>query len=627
MIWAAKIRKFNKHNNIIRKISIKSTQTRSDGFFRFIYWTPVKKVVNRLIVSYIFVSYMKSAIVFSAILGLTATLCAQPGRGGIDNSSKQVTTKFEPKLIPASKLLLDPIVPRSENPKINVKFETPEFAWNTRKITRPIQPEKLKDRVSDSTYLSNYARIGGGNYGHTLGEIYLSNKPNANYSYNFSGLHLSANPPNSLREFSTNKFQLQGAKYYQSSGLETKVFYNRDKINFFGKDTSLENRNILTTGKIIENYGLGVDYDYIGSGKKPSFRTGLAAQEFNTNMGQNEEELSGYVNVKQNVKNVRLGMDVSGTYINMIQALDTNKFEGKSHNQQLFVDAFPHVKFTHEPTKLNLKIGAITTYNVAILDSMPAEKAFKINPFVSFEKTLTGLNLNIYGGLDGGLKKNSFRRLNATMPFFADSISVKNTYDEFNLFVGIKGKITQNAEFAIDMGGNSSSNFGLVVSNTEINALGKRVNDSLGSLQMIYAPHVNSVYFRSLVKYQLGEKLKLGAHAKVVNYSVDQNDHAWHLPGFTYSLNGNYTLGKNLELTAGIDGMSKRRNQVYANGKSQTTEIKGFMDLHARIDYRINGKGRLWVQGSNLLGNQYQMWYGFPNYGLTIMGGLAISIF
>ena len=176
-------------------------------------------VVNPNLEMDIFVTYMKSAIVLGAILGLASTLSAQPGRGGIDNSSKQVTTKFEPKLMPASKLLLDPIVPRSENPKLNVKFETPEFAWNTRKITRPVQPEKLKDRVSDSVYLSNYARIGGGNFGHALGELYISSKPSANYSYNFSGLHLSANPANSFREFSTNKFQLQGAKYYQSSGL------------------------------------------------------------------------------------------------------------------------------------------------------------------------------------------------------------------------------------------------------------------------------------------------------------------------------------------------------------------------------------------------------------------------
>lgn len=627
MIWAAKIRKFNKHNNIIRKFYCDLLETRDDLFFRFIYWTPAKIVINPSLLNNIFVSYMKSAIVFSAVLGFTATLCAQPGRGGIDNSSKQVTTKFEPKLIPASKLLLDPIVPRSENPKINVKFETPEFAWNTRKITRPIQPEKLKDRVTDSVYMSNYARIGGGNYGHTLGEIYLSNKPNANYSYNFSGLHLSANPSNSIREFSTNKFQLQGAKYYQSSGLETKVFYNRDKINFFGKDSAFEQSSLLTTGRINDNYGLGVDYDYIGSGKKPSFRTGIAAQEFKNNMDQQEDELSGYVNLKQNIKNTRLGLDMSGTYINMLQAVDTNKFEGKSHNQQLFVDVFPYVQFTHAPTKLNLKVGAITTYNVSTLDSMPSENTFKINPYINFEKTLSGLNLNIYGGLDGGLKKNSFRRLNAMMPFFNDSISVKNTYDEVNLFVGIKGKITQNAEFALDMGGNSSSDYGLVVSNIEKNALGQEVNDSLGSLQMVYASHLSSVYFRTFVKYHIGEQLKISAHAKVANYTLDGGGDAWHLPGLTYSMNANYHLGKSLELSAGFDGMSKRRNQIYVAGNSRTTEMKGFMDLHARIDYRINGKGRIWLQGSNLLGNQYQLWYGYPNYGLTLMGGLAISIF
>ena len=246
---------------------------------------------------------------------------------------------------------------------------------------------------------------------------------------------------------------------------------------------------------------------------------------------------------------------------------------------------------------------------------------------MNFEKTLTGLNLNIYGGLDGGLKKNSFRRLNATMPFFGDSISVKNTYDEFNLFLGIKGKITQNAEFALDMGGNSSADYGLVVSNIEKRAMGGgEFNDSMGSLQMIYTNNLSSVYFRTFVKYHIGEQLKVSAHAKVTNYTVDGNAHAWHLPGLTYSLNANYNLGKNIELNAGFDGMSKRRNQVYVMGKPQTTEMPGFFDLHARIDYRLSGKGRIWVQGSNLLNNQYQQWYGYRNYGLTLMGGLAISI-
>ena len=565
---------------------------------------------------------MKSAIVFGFILGLATQLHAQPGKGGIDNSSKQVTTKFEPKLIPASKLLLDPIVPRSENPRINVKFETPEFAWNTRKITRPVQPEKLKDRVSDSVYLSNYARLGGGNYGHILGEVFLSNKPNANYSYNFSGLHLSADPANSVtstipfREFSTNRYQLQGAKYYQNSGLETRIFYNRDKVNFFAKDSAFENPAILNLGRITEHFGLGVDYDYIGSGKKPSFKTGMMAQAFNSNMNQQEKELSGYLNIKQNVKNVRLGLDLSSNYIDMVQDTNILKYQGKSHNKQLFVDAFPYVQFTHNPTKLNIKFGALTTYNVSTIDSNPSTNAFKINPYVNFEKTLNGLNLNIYGGLDGGLRKNSFRRMNAVMPFFSDSMSVQNTYDAVNLFVGIKGKITQNAEFALDMGGNNSADYGLVVSN----------NDSLGSMQFVYASNLSSIYFRTFIKYHIGEQLLISANAKVTDYTVEGNASAWHLPGLIYGVNAKYNLGKNIELVAGFDGVSKRRNQVVINEKFITKEVKGFMDLHARIDYRISGKGRVWIQGSNLLNNQYQQWAGYKNYGLTLMGGLAISL-
>ena len=56
--------------------------------------------------------------------------------------------------------------------------------------------------------------------------------------------------------------------------------------------------------------------------------------------------------------------------------------------------------------------------------------------------------------LNGGISSDAAIRC-------GDSILVKNTYDEFNLFLGIKGKITQNAEFALDMGGNSSADYGL----------------------------------------------------------------------------------------------------------------------------------------------------------------------
>jgi hypothetical protein len=313
----------------------------------------------------------------------------------------------------------------------------------------------------------------------------------------------------------------------------------------------------------------------------------------------------------------------------MQQKPDTNKVNGLSQNKQLFIDALPYVKFNHQPTQLDVKFGVLLTNWTQTIDTQNASSKVYVNPYLEIEKTLTGLNLKIYGGIDGGLKKNSFRRMNTYMPFTGDSVSIKNTYEQFNGYLGIKGKITENAEFALDFGGNSSSDMALVVSRADsmmVSGNKKSMTDSLGSLQFIYAD-VNSVYFRSMVKYKIGEQLKLSANAKVISYNVDRNDYAWHLPSLTYGIAGQYYLGKSIEIQCGLDGVSKRRNQVIVDGKPQTKEMPGYMDIHARIDYRLSGKGRIWIQGSNLLNNEYQQWYGYKNFGLTVMGGLSLSLF
>ena len=51
------------------------------------------------------------------------------------------------------------------------------------------------------------------------------------------------------------------------------------------------------------------------------------------------------------------------------------------------------------------------------------------------------------------------------------------------------------------------------------------------------------------------------------------------------------------------------------------------MDVFARIDYRFIGKGRIWIQGSNLLNQKYQYWNGYQVWGTTIMGGISLGLF
>lgn len=563
-----------------------------------------------------------SSVLAICLLGTSAAMAqpdinsgSQPKNGkGIDNTSRNLVTQFEPKLIPSSKLLIDPTVPRTENPRINFKIETPEYHWVTSKIARPVQPERLKDRNSDTVYQSNYIRLGGGNYGHMLGELYLANKAAADYSYNLSVQHLNANPQNSIREFSNSKILAQGAKYFRSSSLDTRLFYNRYQNNYFAKDSSFSG-DILTLGKIAQHYGLGIGYNFISPGKMPSVTTEIAYHGFQNNFNQREMDLSASGNFKKRMKTAELGLFLGGTYLSQTQRAGIPSIDSSAEFNQMFADIRPWLSFSHKETGLNVIVSANSTYLNSMLDTQENSK-FYVAPYLNVSKELNGLKLKLYGVIDGGLQKNTFRNFQLMVPFTHDSIEIRNSFEQINVYGGIEGKLNEQLHFKLDFGFNSVADMPLVITNS----------DSIHSLKVIY-DDVNSTYVRTKIQYSLGDKLKINGRISLADYTPATEDQAWHLPSFAYSSRLVYSLGNFLEITAGFDGVGNRFNRISEGTGFKTIKVPGYFDLFARADYRILGKGRLWVQASNILSSQYQQWYGYRNYGLTVMGGLSVALF
>ena len=62
------------------------------------------------------------------------------------------------------------------------------------------------------------------------------------------------------------------------------------------------------------------------------------------------------------------------------------------------VDALPYIKFNHQPTQLDVKFGVLLTNWTQTIDTQNASSKVYVNPYLEIEKTLTGLNLKIYGG-------------------------------------------------------------------------------------------------------------------------------------------------------------------------------------------------------------------------------------
>jgi len=92
-----------------------------------------------------------------------------------------------------------------------------------------------------------------------------------------------------------------------------------------------------------------------------------------------------------------------------------------------------------------------------------------------------------------------------------------------------------------------------------------------------------------------------------------------NIPSLTYSVQAEYLPISSVLIKLGMQGIGQR---VDTRGV-----YKGFNDVYTRIDYRFNGKGRIWLQGSNLLNQDYDTWYGYKAYGLTVVGGVSLAIF
>ena len=543
---------------------------------------------------------------------------------GFDNSSRNVISGTEIRLLPASKIRIEPEVPTSETPKINLDFSTPTYNWETAKHIIKVEPDVVKESSADSIYLSNYARLGGGNNGHLLGELFLSNRPNGLWSYNLSAMHLQGNTPKNNQMIGQTRLQMNGARYFENSSLNATMFYNRDHHTFYNlRDTTLPERDssligdLSRSGRTAQHYGINIDYLFLEKRNLPEIKWLNAAQMFQTNAGHEELELNSTLKFLSRNKKFALLGDLAFTY------LDYQNRKGTAEAfraQQLFIDFNPKIQFFHKATNLDAQIGINLTYNQ---HSTQTENDIKVNPFVYVEKGIQNLGMKVYGGIDGGLRKTSLRRIHELMPYYGLQDTIMNTYDQINGFIGIKGKISENSLFHVDFGGNTVADMLMFVQNADTQIYGRN-ELNLRPLKAVYRD-ISSIYFRAGAEYVLGDQLKMSANIKIINYGAD--DEVFHLPNMEYQIKASYKPMASLKLELGAQGLGRRFDQVYTNNRLTQAEVPGFADLFARVDYRFIGKGRIWIQGSNLLNSQYSYWNGYQVWGATIMGGITLGLF
>jgi hypothetical protein len=274
-------------------------------------------------------------------------------------------------------------------------------------------------------------------------------------------------------------------------------------------------------------------------------------------------------------------------------------------NNRMLASFAPSYNFSIE--NLTLNIGAGVAYSSdSLLENATGTKLF-FYLTIDFSYQLSKDKLWVLGEITGGVKPQFLRMLTVQNPFLASLQPLSHTFSQVDANLAIQAKINTNlkanAEIGFAMYDNmpffapsvsDSSQFGLLYDKVNILRLG-----------------VSSSYQKNNLNARLS--------ANYFSYSLTDLEIAHHRPTFQTSLSVGYTFIEKLKTELTLQQLFGIKTQ---NPVSETIyNLKPIHDLSVSVSYKFTNQISAFVNGYNLIGQNYQRFVYYPNNGITVVVG------
>ncbi|MBO9574076.1 MAG: hypothetical protein J7497_17950, partial [Chitinophagaceae bacterium] len=198
---------------------------------------------------------------------------------------------------------------------------------------------------------------------------------------------------------------------------------------------------------------------------------------------------------------------------------------------------------------------------------------FNMLPNAMADITTNDQRLTLQLGWIGYYNKGSYQRFASMNPWLAQPDSLMNT-KVIELYAGIKGSISDHFSYSAKIGNQQHRNIPLFV------------NDSIDgkTFNIVYDGRLNILQTHAEAEYRIGEKFNAKGIFNWNVYSERDQERAWGLLPFEFSVNLRWQLLKDLFLRGDIwawDGAQYRQKSGAA------AKGEGAFDLNAGVEYRI----------------------------------------
>ncbi|MFA6924502.1 MAG: hypothetical protein WC223_09650 [Bacteroidales bacterium] len=535
-----------------------------------------------------------------------------------------VKSAYKPILSDANKILSNP--KNDDTAKVKLKtiylFNSKRFDFKYK--VAAINPAKVSGVPLTKLYKS-LLKVGYGNYNTPYFEIFVNSLRSSKYSLGAHFKHISSSATfkdYGFSGYSDNNADIYAKRFYSRYVLSSDIDFKRNVVHYYGYDTSAFHKNfneelskaaikqcfVFIKGEInlTSNHADTVHYNYNAKLRYYNFSDIF-------NVGENNVLLKGsiskYVSVDKQLENEKFIIPLIINYYN-----NTNFAESTLSN--ILINVKPQLDFSIKDLKMN--IG----FNTFIEAGDESEAGLCAYPSIDASLKIVENLFIVYGGIDGNDIHNSFKTIADENPFIITPLKLKNTYDKFDFYGGVRGSLSPKIYFNAKFISRNLKNF-LLFTNDKYDSL-KTKKDVFNMFDVIY-DGAKLINLFGEIGYQNSEKLRFLLKGNYYKYDMEHELKAWHKPLYDFTLSTNYNLRD--KIITKLDLIALGSHYVKTSDPlNRAKEEKGIFEINLGFEYRYTKIISIFLNFNNITAARYYKWNGYPSQRFNFLCGITYAL-
>ena len=304
-------------------------------------------------------------------------------------------------------------------------------------------------------------------------------------------------------------------------------------------------------------------------------------------------------------------------------------FLGTSSMKYGFTNFGIHPSIAVNKNDWAINLGASVFYSA---DNENNSSKIFVYPQVNASLKVVGDFMIFYTGVEGSLDQNSYRDFSNENPFVSPTLAIAPTDKQFDLFAGIKGKLSNNVSYTMRGSVQNEKNKPLFKSN-EFNMFATNSESyQFGNSFGVVYDDIRTVSLFGELKADFSKDVTIGLNGSYSRFFTTFQEEAWNLPTLKIGSEINVNITKKWFAGANVFYVGERKDIVYIQSMitifppayyPETTNVKGYFDANLNIGYNHSDRLTGFLKFNNIANQSYQKWLNYPVQALQIVLGAS----